>query len=672
MTNQVHILYMEDNEGTARLLEKRLVRAGYLVDTVSDGEKGVELCATQIYDVIIVDYDMPGLNGLQVIQHLHRREIKSPIIMLTGSGNERVAVEALKLGASDYMVKDINGVYFDLLPNIIDQALKNQQLLAEKQYAEAALRESEERFRMLFEKAPNPYFVSDMEGNLLNCNKAVEPLVGKPIEELIGTHFTEMAFLNEAQLNQIAKILFEMSENVFSDAVELELIGPDGKTVVVDLRMIPMRTEGETRILGMGHDVTWRKQAETQMKAHIRQLETLSRIDEALTRKLDINYVQNMALDHMMALSNANAGSIALLDEFQASSFQSIGYPEAYKQQYTLDDHSIQTRVARKREAEWIVDVTKDADYLPVLDNICSQITLPLVSQERLVGIINLVSDQPATFNAELFELLKLIAARMAVAIDNAQLYDAGQRQLTELQSLYRQVSELEQLKTDMIRLAAHDLRNPLTSVLTKTYLLQKILDDRLTLKERNYLDSINVNVEQMQALINDFLSVERIEKTVQDEFEGKEVNLKHVVQRVIANYQPELEEKKLDCRFSACHESLVVKGFEIELQQAIANLIGNSIKYTPVGGFIDISLQAQEANVRFQVTDSGHGIPIEQQRNLFQPFFRVQVDETQSIKGTGLGLYLVKKVIERNSGEVIFQSEYGKGSTFGFVLPLI
>lgn len=73
MTNQVHILYMEDNEGTARLLEKRLVRAGYLVDTVSDGEKGVELCATQIYDVIIVDYDMPGLNGLQVIQHLHRR-----------------------------------------------------------------------------------------------------------------------------------------------------------------------------------------------------------------------------------------------------------------------------------------------------------------------------------------------------------------------------------------------------------------------------------------------------------------------------------------------------------------------------------------------------------------------------------------------------------------------
>lgn len=116
----------------------------------------------------------------------------------------------------------------------------------------------------------------------------------------------------------------------------------------------------------------------------------------------------------------------------------------------------------------------------------------------------------------------------------------------------------------------------------------------------------------------------------------------------------------------------MVVKGFEIELQQAIANLIGNSIKYTPVGGFIDISLQAQEAHARFQVTDSGYGIPIEQQRNLFQPFFRVQVDETQSIKGTGLGLYLVKKVIERNSGEVIFQSEYGKGSTFGFVLPLI
>ena len=115
-----------------------------------------------------------------------------------------------------------------------------------------------------------------------------------------------------------------------------------------------------------------------------------------------------------------------------------------------------------------------------------------------------------------------------------------------------------------------------------------------------------------------------------------------------------------------------MVRGFEIELQQVIANLIGNAIKYTPEGGTIDVSLRKHGTLVQFEVTDSGYGIPVEQQQKLFQPFFRVQIDETKSIEGTGLGLYLVKKFIERHHGKILFYSEYGKGSTFGFTLPLI
>jgi PAS domain S-box-containing protein len=672
MSEKVRILYMEDNEGTARLMEKRLSRAGYLIDIASDGKAGLERYAEHAYHALIVDYNMPGMNGLQIIKHLAELGTLPPTIMLTGTGNERIAVEALKMGAIDYVVKDIDGVYFDLLPTVIEQALQNQQLLEDKRRAEEALQESEERFRMLFEKAPDPYFVADWEGKLLDCNRAVEPLIGLSADELIGKNFADMGLMAPEQLERVAEILAEMPKGVFTRPPEVTITRPDGKEFIVDLRMIPIQTKGQTQILGIGHDITWRKQAELQMKAYIEQLETLRRIDEQLTRRLDIQYVQTLALDSTMDVSGANAGSIALIGEAEVINIHSIGYPEELNQYYSLDGRSIAARVARQRKAEWIKDVAADPDYFCVLADTCSQITIPLVSQERLVGIINLETNQPELFNSEMFEFLKLIGGRIAVAIDNAQLYATSQNQLTELQGLYEKVSQLEQIKTDMIRLAAHDLRNPLANILTRTYLLQKTLEDQLSPKQQGHIDIIVSSVKQMQTMITDFLSLERIEEAVQDESRGQQVNLSELTQRVFDSYREQAEEKALVYRLASPEPALLVRGNEIEIRQVIANLIGNAIKYTPEGGTIEASLKKQNRVARFEVVDTGYGVPVDQQQKLFQPFFRAQMEETESIEGTGLGLYLVMKFIERNRGEIIFDSEYRKGSTFGFTVPRV
>ncbi|MBN1120925.1 MAG: response regulator [Anaerolineae bacterium] len=672
MLNKVHILYMEDNEGTARLMEKRLSRAGYMIDTASDGKDGLERHASRAYNAIIVDYNMPGMNGLQIIQRLAEQGTLPPTIMLTGTGNERIAVEALKLGAVDYVVKDIDGVYFDLLPTVIEQALKNQQLLEDKRRAEDALRESEKRFRMLFEEAPDPYFVADLSGNLIDCNQEVGALLDVNVDDLIGKHFTEIGLLAPDQLERVAGALEKMPEEMFPGPPELAVTRSDGGEIVVDLRVIPIQAKGETQILGIGHDITWRKQAELQMKSHIERLEILRRIDDQLTRSLDIQYVQTMALDSMLDLSGANAGSIALLGEGQVLEVRSVGYPEEKNRDLRLDKRSIVARVARQRKAEWIEDVTADPDYFQVIDDTCSQVTIPLISQGRMVGIINLESSHPECFNAEKFEFLKLISTRIAVAIDNARLYEVSQRQLAELQNLYEQVSKLEQLKTDMIRLAAHDLRNPLASILTRTYLLRKTLEDCLSEKQQEYIDAIDSNAGRMQDMISDFLSLERIEASAQGEAERHRVDLRDLVQHVSENHQPQADEKSLVYRLTVPDVPLWVSGSEIELQQVIANLLGNAIKYTPKGGMLEVSLQRQNRMARFEVVDTGYGIPADQQGELFQPFFRAQIDETESIEGTGLGLYLVKKFIERNRGEIVFYSEYGKGSTFGFTIPLV
>ncbi len=137
----VRVLYMEDDMGLARLLKKRLEREGYSVAIARDGGEGLSMFAAAPYDVVAVDQNMPVHDGLEVIRILAARGPLPPVIMITGAGNEKIAVEALKMGARDYIVKDVEGGYLDLLPPVIDRVIYQHRLAEEKQQADEALRQ---------------------------------------------------------------------------------------------------------------------------------------------------------------------------------------------------------------------------------------------------------------------------------------------------------------------------------------------------------------------------------------------------------------------------------------------------------------------------------------------------------------------------------------------------
>ena len=117
--------------------------------------------------------------------------------------------------------------------------------------------------------------------------------------------------------------------------------------------------------------------------------------------------------------------------------------------------------------------------------------------------------------------------------------------------------------------------------------------------------------------------------------------------------------------------DTAMVLGDDAQLYEAVTNLIGNAIKYTPDEGSIDVQLIISPDNrVCYQVIDTGYGVPEDRQNRLFEPFYRSKTTETATIEGTGLGLHLVKNIIDRHNGEMIFKSIYRQGSTFGFLLP--
>ncbi len=247
----------------------------------------------------------------------------------------------------------------------------------------------------------------------------------------------------------------------------------------------------------------------------------------------------------------------------------------------------------------------------------------------------------------------------------------ANKRAENELARLYERVSRLEQTKTDMLRIASHDLRNPLMSVMSALQLLQMDHAQAFDPDQQRYLNTIQREAQRMHQIIRDILSAERAEIYAAGQSQ-EEINLCELVRGVCADFASRAEEHAQVLNMLLPDTPLLVHGDAVQLQEALENLISNAIKYTPAGGRITIQLFQQGQQAVLKVEDTGYGIAPEQQHRLFRPFSRIRTRENMAIEGTGLGLHLVKNIIERHNGQIIFDSVHGQGSVFGFALPLV
>ncbi len=135
------VLYIEDDDGLARLFQKRMSRHGYQAEIAQTGKAGLQMLAHHKFDVIIIDYQLPGLSGLEILETLGKKTDEIPVIMLTGAGNEEIAVQAMKSGATDYLTKDVDGNYFELLPLVMSDAIDRFRLKAEHKRMQKDLQE---------------------------------------------------------------------------------------------------------------------------------------------------------------------------------------------------------------------------------------------------------------------------------------------------------------------------------------------------------------------------------------------------------------------------------------------------------------------------------------------------------------------------------------------------
>ena len=274
-------------------------------------------------------------------------------------------------------------------------------------------------------------------------------------------------------------------------------------------------------------------------------------------------------------------------------------------------------------------------------------------------GVIATISDEFAIAiqNALHFEEIQNFNITLQEKIENAtrQLRKANQRLKT-----------LDETKDDFISMASHQLRTPLTSV--KGYLSMVLEGDtgKITNNQRKFLGQAFFSSQRMVYLIADLLNVSRL-KTGKFVIERAKTNLADVVKDEVEQLKETAENKHLELTYHRPDHFPVVNIDETKTRQVIMNFMDNAIYYTPSGGKIDIKLTDNPKTIDFTVTDNGIGVPKSEQHHLFSKFYRAGNARKARPDGTGLGLFMAKKVVIAQGGSIIFQTQEGKGSTFGF-----
>jgi two-component system NtrC family sensor kinase len=227
------------------------------------------------------------------------------------------------------------------------------------------------------------------------------------------------------------------------------------------------------------------------------------------------------------------------------------------------------------------------------------------------------------------------------------------------------QLKELDRIKSEFVSIVSHDLRTPLTAIRGYVSLLPRV--GPLTQMQKDFVSRVERSMDNIVDLIADLLDIGKIEAGVDAEMTL--VDFYEIVKNVVERLHPNAELHKQTLTLQA-QPALPVLGNARRLDQAVANLVSNAIKYTPDGGQIEVSLLEVSDFLALRVRDTGIGISREDQRRIFDKFYRVESEATENISGSGLGLSIVKAIIKKHAGRVWVDSALGKGSTFTVLLP--
>ncbi len=427
MEIEPEILLVEDNKDHAEYTKSELEKSGFKVEIAETGSECFEKLIENDFDLILLDYRLPEMDGLDVLKKIKEDGFDIPIIMVTGLGSEEVAVEAMKLGAYDYIVKSGSLSHIKTMPHLIERAIEKHEL-------KTKLIESEQKISFLasiVEYSSESFIATDEYGKIFYVNPATEALWGYKSEELTGK---DPGMLNaEKNADKIQKEIFDTVNRGEIWHGEILNRKKSGELFYIEATVYRMEDDKGNfmALVGFHKDITERKKAEEELKRRIDDLSTINMISATINKSLNLDETLSGALERVIEVTGADVGRICILDE--GGGFCAQIYKEPLQDlSHDIDkvelDKALTGRIIESGKPLLIPDILEleNPGAFPELirEGFRSFMVSPLKFEERILGTIEIGSKKPDHFNPKDLQLLISVGNQLSLAIENSKLYE--------------------------------------------------------------------------------------------------------------------------------------------------------------------------------------------------------------------------------------------------------
>ncbi len=659
------IILIEDDPSVLSAIRRILERDGYGVSGFTEPLKAVESLSKRApitSDLMIIDINLPSIDGFDASRRL--REIPRlsdiPIIFISAihTGSDEM-VRGLGLGAVDYIIKPFE-------PDIFLKKVENFISLRQGKERIESLRR---RYQLLFEQYNDPTLILDHKGSVIEANNAARTILDVATEKSP----TLFDLIHPDDRETTVQMITDLSTSLEPQSPRLIRMRDKGGVYLW------MEVNGGAFIRDtMPDSIHVTARDVTDRIALTTSLTLLYDTSRRLSAALDIEEIFPILTDSIREAVDADRIGIITLDDDGSAVIRAttrMGRDDFYlPHPIDLSRYPEYLKVIEERRFLHI----QDASRTPILADqeerikkarVRSVLLVPIVMGQHVYGIISLARlGKIRPFSTADSTVLTSVADLAALSMENARLFFETKKN--------------EQFKSHLINVFTHEVGTPLGTIMGYTQLLMEEMKDNQ--KNMKHLQAVLAETDRLKVIMENFLDITRL-RSGKIRPKRDEVNPSILVQKVFRDFADRFKEKKIDCRISHSSDDLRIEGDLTLLESALDNLLKNALKYTPPGGAVTMALtgyrspydlpntsiprHATPPFITITVADTGIGIPEDERGRIFEEFYRGK-NVPPGEKGAGLGLTIVKEIIEAHGGIVRLIPTKGTGSTFEIILP--
>ncbi|MDP7265291.1 MAG: PAS domain S-box protein, partial [Candidatus Thermoplasmatota archaeon] len=541
------------------------------------------------------------------------------------------------------------------------------------QRSERVRRESEARFSAFMDHLPAAVFIKDENSRILYINRFMKEHFGA--DTWLGKSPHEYLPKNAGD----AMILDDQDTLAKGYKTEIKTFkAENGVERIFRTDRFAIRREGSSPLLGgIELDITDWKLAEQELKYRLEETQNLYQLSKGLMYSNTLEEVSGKSLHRICTDFSFPRGLLFILDKKRVTLTLTHSVGLGKKDVGYSVSTPIGTDFLSRTILESVYCAIKRGIIIPSGDNAVFPmgiqdaigfpgpddffITVPILSRNVPFGVLILDFGGRETLPQETIEMLAMYMTAVGTAIENVGLYH-------KLEESYHKLQLVDQKRSDFIDVVAHELRTPLSSIKVYTGLMNHGQIGNFTMEEISYLKDMNSNINHLNKLINEMLDFTRTGEQILNISPGK-YDITDMVREIIEDFRIIAGVRGIS--FDLVTEGVTTANFDFELmKKAIVNLIGNAVKYSHDGGKVSVTISDEESTIKVSIADSGIGIAEEHIDHVFERFYMGDSSLTRDRDKMGLGLTIVKSIIDGHLGTISVESEVEVGSTFKFTIP--